>query len=771
MVSEAGFGIVMNVLFGRSYIIAALGTVILCLCAGVLSLTVSEGGAALQESSLPALLQKIRVGDHGDYVSIVFDVSRNFNHDAPQIRGDRFHCTLKNVTTTLPSLLQFRNLDAWAGLKPQGADIAVTIGLPQAFSRSHTFVLADPPRLVVNIYRDVAPLQKQRLTAYRAGRHEGYSSVVFQFSHPPSYDRPIIEGDRIGIRFRNVMTSLAPFRKFDTAESWVRISRAGGDLDVSLGIPPGTGRHHIFQLQNPHRLVLNLYRQKATDGKPRGERQAPLIAAAPVTAQPPVTETSAPDPVVTDAGKSTAPPPSPADTTKYPLFSGNDRQRGLIRARILSRRGLTEQSLKMYRLLRERYPDDEEIWIDYIETLVNAKLYELALHETEGLYRKNPSSLRARRIEARIYTEHRRYRWTFPIYESLLRNRGDDAGIWSDYAYARQDAGDWPAALNYFSRVLELDPDNTNALRNVHAILKEHRPQLETGYRFYSFSDGDASFGTYTLNYNRHLGRDTRLYVTYSRIDIDRSLSPGVTAVDTTIDDVTARLKYHISPDWQVGLGAGLFSGIGGDASLRIDTEFRPWNTGVISAGFLYRRPWYDPIEAAEREGRSHSTYLSLFWNVLPAWDLYLNTEYTKYLALRDGMEDRDYGRKRTWSASLSRQLFTDPDLSVSYSYYRSRFNYEDDSYTPISMLDSEGVHSLSFRFEHRPCTYWSYGLSGGVRRDHIRTITSWYFRPDITLRLGNRIEGRIDYEYSNEEDSVAGGHTHTINLWLKAIF
>ena len=86
-------------------------------------------------------------------------------------------------------------------------------------------------------------------------------------------------------------------------------------------------------------------------------------------------------------------------------------------------------------------------------------------------------------------------------------------------------------------------------------------------------------------------------------------------------------------------------------------------------------------------------------------------------------------------------------------------------------MLESEGVHSLYGRFEHWPCTYWAYGLSGGVRRDHIRTLTSWYLQPEITLRLGNRIEGRFNYEYSNEEDSSAGGHTYTVNAWLRLIF
>ena len=764
----------MKLHFTRFHIITALWALLLSLCLfiGSESLFGKEGGMTSQDPPRPSTLVKLRGGNHRHYASIVFQFSDSFSYDSPQIRGDRIHLKVKNVKTQLPSFTSYKALDSWVALRKRADNLSLTIGVPHSFRRHHTFMLPNPPRLVVNLYRGNAPVKSNTLTAYRAGRHDGYSSVVFQCSDTITYTGPVIEKGRFAFRLKNVQSSLEPLRKFTNVESWVEIRKSGDDLDVSLGIPPSTAKHKIFLLKNPHRLVCNLYRGKGIQKEPPSEKgKAPLITTTLETAAPvkdPVTTintTVSPTPVVAPA------PPSPAGAAQYPLFRGDDRQRGLIRARILSRRGLFEESLKMYRLLRKSYPADEEIWVDYIETLVNAEKYELALYETKKLYKKNPSNLRAQRIEARIYVENQEPQWTFPIYDALLSHYRNDAGIWSDYAYSRQDAGDWSSALNYFSRVLELDSENENALRNVHAILKEHRPRLETGYRFYLFGDGDASFGTYNLNYNRHVSRDTRLDVTYNRIAIDRTLSPGVTEVDTTIDDVMATLDSRISDDWQLRLGAGLFSGIGGDASFLVDTDYKLWNNATAHAGFIFRRPWYDPIEAAELEGRYNNAYLSFSWTIQQDWDLYLRTEYWKYLALREGMEDRDYGRKRTYTAILSRRLHTDPDISISYSYYRSRFNYEDNNYTPISMLESEGVHSLSGRFEHWPCTYWAYGLSGGVRRDHIRALSSWYFQPELTLRLGNRIEGRMNYEYSNEEDSVAGGTTHTFNLWLRLIF
>ena len=50
---------------------------------------------------------------------------------------------------------------------------------------------------------------------------------------------------------------------------------------------------------------------------------------------------------------------------------------------------------------------DEEIWEEYIETLVNASQYEAAQTEIRNLLQENPENIRAKRIQSRIYTELR----------------------------------------------------------------------------------------------------------------------------------------------------------------------------------------------------------------------------------------------------------------------------------------------------------------------------------------------------------------------------
>ena len=70
-----------------------------------------------------------------------------------------------------------------------------------------------------------------------------------------------------------------------------------------------------------------------------------------------------------------------SDTQAAPLSLDLQKQMDLIRARILSRRGLFPESLSLYQELRTRFPEDREIRLDFIETLVNEGATDAAEQE------------------------------------------------------------------------------------------------------------------------------------------------------------------------------------------------------------------------------------------------------------------------------------------------------------------------------------------------------------------------------------------------------
>lgn len=445
---------------------------------------------------------------------------------------------------------------------------------------------------------------------------------------------------------------------------------------------------------------------------------------------------------------------------EMPLFIGNEKLMNMIEARILSRKGLYQKSLKMYRSLRQKYSADENIWEDYIEALVNFPDYELAHAELTRLLKKNPGNIRAQRLRARIYTENRQFRWAFPVYEDILKRHGRNPGVWSDYAYASRDAGDWLAALNYFSRVLESDPDNRMARVNVHSILREHRPRMTTSYSFREL-DNHSRTRVFSLNYNQHFTQKTRLFLDYGRIVADRTEGPGLSRIHKTVDQASLRLDYRLSTSWGIRAGAGGYTGMSGETSFFAGLDYKIWKNAHVNAEYAGHQPWYDPIEAVKYDGHSDQFSLSFEWHFAPTWRLYLGADQKDYYAYPEGR----YGRKKAFTGVLSKRLSHRPDFYLSYSFHRSQFSYTHQDFRPISMIESEGTHTFFWNFEHWPCTYWAYSFSGGGRWDAVRSVRSWYVVPGLRVRLGNRVEAGIRYEYSSEADTPDGGDSHMLGF------
>jgi tetratricopeptide (TPR) repeat protein len=592
------------------------------------------------------------------------------------------------------------------------------------------------------------PALAVQLETIRGGRHSEYASIVFEVNEPVQSTPLQILGEKIQFRFIGTTTTLKSYRRYQTFDAWVKVEKSEKDLSVQIGLPDRFQKMSHFRLTNPDRVVLNLYIAAETVSlKPEGSTKK--TEPAPLSIVP------------TDS------PPPPETDPKPMRYVGDQRQMHLIEARILSRKGLYEDSLRAYERLRRDYPGDDDIWEDFIETLVNHSGYERAEAELKKLLKKNPANVRARRIQARTYTERRRSQLSLPVFETLVSQVPKDAGILSDYGFAQQDTGDWSAALDYFSQVLELDPENTAALRSVHEILKNHRPRLDVAYQANYQESGNAEVKTAFGRYAQHISKKSLLVVNYDRIDIDRPSAPDLLPIDSTVNDTVISLQYRLNPQWGARIGGGGYSGLGDGTSFVFGLDYSPRSGLAMMGDYVHKRPWYDPVDAALFEGSYNRATASMNWNIDQSWTLFLGGGYWDYQV----EDDQDYGKKKTFTGILSKRFWDQPNLTFIYSYYYSDFDYEDDTFRPIAMIPTEGVHSIGAYFEHRTCKNWTYTLFGGRRWDVVRSVDSWYFLPSLKVRLGNRIEVGVNYEYLTEASTAGGGITETLLFWSKIIF
>ena len=109
-------------------------------------------------------------------------------------------------------------------------------------------------------------LSKQHvvLETLRGGLHQDYASVVFEFDSEVQYELPVMLEKEIFIRLKNVTTEVTPFRHYKAFDSWVSVQPTGSDMEVRIGFPKIFDNIKHFRMENPPRLVVNLYKKKVS---------------------------------------------------------------------------------------------------------------------------------------------------------------------------------------------------------------------------------------------------------------------------------------------------------------------------------------------------------------------------------------------------------------------------------------------------------------------------------------------------------------------------
>ncbi|MEE8541285.1 MAG: hypothetical protein V3S66_06455, partial [Desulfobacterales bacterium] len=100
-------------------------------------------------------------------------------------------------------------------------------------------------------------------------RGKNYTSVIFHFEDGVLYNEPIIQKEEIRFRLKNTLTTLTLAQKYKTYDSWVMMEKSGRDLIVRFGIPKDFSRVSHFRAQNPHRLIVKLYKGRAPAPDPQ----------------------------------------------------------------------------------------------------------------------------------------------------------------------------------------------------------------------------------------------------------------------------------------------------------------------------------------------------------------------------------------------------------------------------------------------------------------------------------------------------------------------
>jgi tetratricopeptide (TPR) repeat protein len=489
------------------------------------------------------------------------------------------------------------------------------------------------------------------------------------------------------------------------------------------------------------------------------------------------------------------------------------RQKKLSEALVLSRLGRHGEARKIYSQLVSDYPDDKEILFALCEHLVDQHELDSALVWMEKA--GQPDS-RLIRLKARIYMEARKPRLALPVLKSLSDASPNDAALHIDLASAYADSGDPILAIKEAKRAVSLEPDNREFVRYAQEIEKSHRPRVSTSYQRYTqgqgtlistaSTEGQTPLGgrfSLKVGYNRifvgknNYGQSATPVIVTDNVSQTQTFTETVTETDpdtgqtTTVTqtgqftDVTqvqrlagitiqggsppiaVNMDYLRSSvlwqgpgGWELEGGVGYFNSGGGQFGQFAAVRYSPWAGSRFTVQAERNTPWYDPPEAAPRQGSYDTAKIGLDTTFKDRWGVVLEFQGTQY-KLYDGVP---YANRLAMTASISRKIFSIPNTWLAYTFAPAKAQYLTQPLStqvsadtivvgtrPVSLQQDEAIHQLSINSVWQPRNWIQLGFYGGVGRDLYRPQPFYFLAPTLVIRPCENIEWETRGEYRSE--------------------
>ncbi|MBU1040021.1 MAG: tetratricopeptide repeat protein [Proteobacteria bacterium] len=472
--------------------------------------------------------------------------------------------------------------------------------------------------------------------------------------------------------------------------------------------------------------------------------QAPALAQAP---------TKAPAQAVAQAGQKAPAQRAVRDQLPDQEEPLTERQMALMEARILSRQGEIPKSLALYEQLRADYPDDVEVYEDYLETLVATAQYERVLFELVGFRKKFGSTSRSERIEAGLYAELEKPQYGLEILERAMRGNPSDIGLWSDLAVQRQASRDVNGAIQAFSHVLEVDPENQAAKDALHLLLLEKRPRFEAGLSVYDQGKKTVTT-TLSTGLSAQTGDNTRLFLDFAQVHLSRPDDENGVRAD--VQTFGARIEHELTRNWTLDLGLQSYLGLGDGLSPMVGARYNFERNGRARASYAYHMPWYDQMDAVELSGSKDRLHLEYELPFRDVWVAYAG--YTRENYRLSGLDDAGFRWEGT--GSLTRRLWTRPDVYLTYTFQRAET--EPNVEIPFELIRREQSHAGTLSITYPFLTWLEGTVSGGIKNDTERKIEALMLSPKLTFRPLERMRLEVGWDYASEGSTVAGGESST---------
>lgn len=426
-----------------------------------------------------------------------------------------------------------------------------------------------------------------------------------------------------------------------------------------------------------------------------------------------------------------------------------ERQMSLMEARILSRQGDYPKSLAIYERLRTDFPDDQEVYEDFLETLAANNDFERVLFELVRFRKKFGVTSRSERIESGIYAELKRPQYGLEILERAMRGNPSDTGLWSDLGIQRQASKDVNGAIQAFNTVLEADPDNQAAKEALHALLLEKRPRIEAGVNIYD-QGKKAVTSTYSLGYSMATGDNTRMFLDYQNINVHRPSDANT--IDENLNLVGVRLEHELTRNLSLEAGLQSYIGLGDGLSPMAGFRYDLDDYGKFHANYAYHLPWYDDIDAASLHGTKNRLHLEYELPFRDVWVAYASYQHDAYgITAKD-----DLGYRWEATGSLTRRFWRNPDVFLTYTLQRAES--QPNVNIPFQLVRRELSHTGTITVAKQLLPWLEASVRTGIKRETEFSTESLMLSPQLVIRPIERLKLTLGWDYTSQNTNVVRG-------------
>lgn len=459
------------------------------------------------------------------------------------------------------------------------------------------------------------------------------------------------------------------------------------------------------------------------------------------------------------------------------------RDRALAKARILAELGRDGEAQKIFLRLARQYPKDQEIVADLAEFLIDRGDVATAMTWLEGIENPNPRILR---LTAAAAVQGGNPGQGVGILHNLLQESPHDAGLLLDLAAAYAAAGDPALAAQTAKEAQALAPSDQNVQATGDDLRDGLRPYAQTFFQ--SSTYGGTSIVTAGAEATspvvervslkarvehivatKHEGNPP-VGIPFQALQPDGTTTPsaiiGYPTLSQTIESSHLTALWHGPHGLEIEAGGNVFQGnatvFGQNAAIR----YSPWQATVISVEGARNEPWYDPPEAAVRQGTYEQVKVRFETVYRERTALSVEALATRYAI----DNDQPYADRLAMIATVSRRILAFPELWLGYTFAPAALHYQKgpqifffDGVTPtptriISLNTTEAIHQVAADLILQPQPWLRLELNGGVGRDVYRPGPFAFVAPAMIVRLTKALEWESRAEYQSETSFVRDG-------------